>query len=99
MNELLTTSQRWDLLRKYTHENHCGIPWDRMSLPQHNWFDNVETLGIIDSDFKVHKGKTIRVPRKLKELSKGEIEYLEKISRYREEDRKVREEKSNRDIS
>jgi len=58
----LTESERWDLLR-----NKAGvrtIPWDRMSLPSHEWLDKVKTLDGIDNDFKVHKGKTIRVPKR-----------------------------------
>ena len=86
-----------DFLRKTKATLKLGInlkDWNGIGTQFYSPVEPTDSsLGSIDSDFKVHKGKTIRVPRKLKELSKGEIDYLEKISRYREEDRKSREEK------
>lgn len=86
MNEELTPLERWDLLK-----NKAGIttiPWDRMAIPPHHWLDEVTTLDSIDADFKVHKGKIIRVPTKLSELSNDDIEYLKMVAMYREEDKK-----------
>jgi len=74
----LTTLERWDLLKKYHSGVLATIPWDRMALPNHRWFDEYTTFYI---------------PKYKRELSKGEIEYLETIEEYREEDKKLREQK------
>jgi len=94
MNEELTRVERWDLLK--TKAGITTIPWDRMVIPPHHWLDEVKTLDSIDADFKVHKGKIIRVPTKLSELSNDEIEYLKMVAMYREEDKKFREQYNNK---
>jgi hypothetical protein len=72
----LTRDERWDIL----HMRATGtlVPWDRMAIPHHEWMDEVTTLDTYSHDFELNKGKTIYVPRFREELTKKEIDFLNK---------------------
>jgi hypothetical protein len=77
MNEELTTLERWDLLRKYYTENPGQVQWDRMAIPPHEWFNQYH----------------IKTPTHKHELTNEEMEHLKLVAWYREEDKKLRQQK------
>lgn len=79
----LTTLERWDLMKKY-HAGKHTIPWDRMALPTHKWFDEYTTI--------YNTNIPITIPKYSDALSNDEIGYLQMVANYREEDKKLREE-------
>ena len=38
-SEELTTLERWNWLKEFSYQNSYILPWDRMALPTHEWFD------------------------------------------------------------
>lgn len=38
-SEELTTLERWNWLKEFSYQNSYTLPWDRMALPTHEWFD------------------------------------------------------------
>lgn len=38
-SEELTTLERWNWLKEFSYQNSYTLPWDRMVLPRHEWFD------------------------------------------------------------
>lgn len=42
--EELTETERWEWLRRFSWENNHTIPWDRMAIPSHEWFDGLTTV-------------------------------------------------------
>lgn len=83
----LTRSERWDVL--CLRASGTRIPWDRMAIPQHEWLDEVKTLDSIDVEFNLLEGKTINVPRYREELTKEEIDNLDKINEQTIYERKI----------
>ena len=63
----LTNAERYKWLAKISNVNGWVMPWDRMSLPAHEWFDSYKKVYNTDIDICVpkhiitikYKGKTI----------------------------------------
>jgi len=55
--EEMTTEERWNWLKKFSHENSYTIPWDRMTLPTHEWFDQLTTIFMTDILLNIPKRK------------------------------------------
>ena len=68
----LRRDERWEYLKKISHEKSTNIPWDRMVLPPHSWFDEVKTLDTTtykdNGDIVISKGFVVKVPRYRDEL-------------------------------
>lgn len=54
MNTPLTPIERWEWLKAH-HSGKYTIPWDRMSLPSHEWLDNYTTVYNTNIPLKIPK--------------------------------------------
>jgi len=70
MDNELTRDERWCLLKEIYRGTGKLIPWDRMVLPQQEWFDDYE------------KFYGIEIPKYRSKLTKEEIEHLELVKSY-----------------
>lgn len=55
MDELLSRTERWDLMSDIHKKGKHTIPWDRMAIPLHEWFDNYTTIYNTDIPLKIPK--------------------------------------------
>ena len=72
----LTEGERWEWLRQH-HSNRFVIPWDRMAIPMHEWFDKYTEI--------YNTGTPIVVPTYWDEMSRGEKKWIDGIFEEREE--------------
>ena len=55
MDDLLTRTERWDLMSDIHKKGKHTIPWDRMAIPQHEWFDKYTTIYNTNIPLKIPK--------------------------------------------
>lgn len=85
----LTEEERWEWLRQH-HSNRYQIPWDRMAIPQHEWFDKYTTIYGTDNP--------ITVPKYNHEMTRGERRWIDGILEEREERKYKRSAKSPKGV-
>ena len=85
----LTEEERWEWLRQH-HSNRFTIPWDRMAIPMHEWFDMYTEI--------YNTGIPIVVPSYWDEMSRGEKKWIEGIFEEREERQYKRSAKAPKEV-
>lgn len=73
----LSREERWVLIKKIHNDNAWTLPWDRMVLPAHEWFDQYTEAYNTRIKF--------RTPKTTEECTDDELKELERFWQYKNE--------------